>query len=76
MARGTVIDEGALVKTLKGGHFMGVGLDVYENEPEIHQGLMEIDRAVLLPHIGSATTATRWKMMSSAVNVVVKHLEK
>ncbi len=73
MARGTVIDENALVKTLKSGHFMGVGLDVYENEPEIHKGLMEIDRAVLLPHIGSATTATRWKMMSSAVNAIVEH---
>ena len=76
MARGTVIDEDALVKTLKDGHFMGVGLDVYEKEPEIHQGLKEIDRAVLLPHIGSATTVTRWKMMSSAVSVVVKHFEK
>lgn len=72
MARGVVIDEKALVRVLKENHFLGVGLDVYENEPLIESDLMKIDRVVLLPHIGSATIETRWKMMSMSVNAILK----
>ncbi|MGR3220604.1 MAG: 2-hydroxyacid dehydrogenase [Candidatus Anammoxibacter sp.] len=71
MSRGAVISENALVKTLKQGRFTGVGLDVYENEPQIHHALKEIDRVVLLPHIGSATKITRWKMMRLSINAIL-----
>ena len=71
MSRGSVVDENALVKSLKQWHFMGVGLDVYENEPQIHPALKKIDRVVLLPHIGSATRSTRWKMMRMSINAIL-----
>ncbi|MGR3178877.1 MAG: 2-hydroxyacid dehydrogenase [Candidatus Anammoxibacter sp.] len=73
MSRGAVINEDALIKTLKQGHFMGVGLDVYEKEPQIHHALKKIDRVVLLPHIGSATRTTRWKMMRMSINAILKN---
>ncbi len=72
MARGPVIDEKALVQSLNKGHFTGVGLDVYENEPEIEPKLKEIDRVLLLPHIGSSTITTRFKMMRLAIESVLK----
>ena len=72
MARGVVIDEKALVRVLKDNHFLGIGLDVYENEPLIEPDLMKADRVVLLPHIGSATIDTRWKMMLMSVNAILK----
>lgn len=71
MARGSVIDEEALVKVLGGGHFMGVGLDVFEKEPNINVNLKKFDRVVLLPHIGSSTTATRFKMIRLAIESVL-----
>jgi glyoxylate reductase len=61
-ARGALVDEGALVEALRAGRLAGAGLDVYENEPEIHPGLLELDNAVLLPHIGSATREVRTRM--------------
>lgn len=67
MARGSVIDEPGLVNVLKQGHLTGVGLDVYENEPEINAELKGFSRVVLLPHIGSSTTFTRFKMMRMAI---------
>ena len=61
-ARGPIIDEAALVDALKAGKIAGAGLDVYENEPEVHPGLLELPNVVLLPHLGSATIETRTAM--------------
>lgn len=58
-ARGAVIDEAALVEALESGKVSGVGLDVYENEPAIHKGLMAREDIVLLPHIGTWTIETQ-----------------
>jgi glyoxylate reductase len=67
-SRGPVVDEGALVAALEQGRLAGAGLDVYEEEPVIHPGLLDRDDVVLLPHIGSASTATRVKMGMMAVD--------
>ena len=61
-ARGPIIDEAALVEALRSGQIAGAGLDVYENEPEVDPGLIELDNVVLLPHLGSATIETRTAM--------------
>ncbi|MBN4066636.1 D-glycerate dehydrogenase [Simkania negevensis] len=61
-ARGPIVDEDALVKALEQKTIAGAGLDVYENEPEIHPGLIALDNVVLLPHTGSATLETRGQM--------------
>jgi lactate dehydrogenase-like 2-hydroxyacid dehydrogenase len=61
-ARGLVHDEAALVEALRSGVIAGAGLDVYENEPQLAPGLIELDNVVLCPHIGSATTWTRARM--------------
>jgi lactate dehydrogenase-like 2-hydroxyacid dehydrogenase len=61
-ARGDVVDSAALVEALRSGTIAGAGLDVYEGEPEIHPELLELDNAVLLPHLGSATLETRTAM--------------
>ena len=61
-ARGDVIDEAALVEALKSGTIAGAGLDVYEGEPKVHPGLLGLENAVLLPHLGSATRETRVAM--------------
>ncbi len=65
-ARGPVIDEAALVEALKGRVIAGAGLDVFENEPAITPGLVELGNVVCLPHIGSASGATRAKMSELA----------
>ncbi|MBW3085052.1 putative 2-hydroxyacid dehydrogenase [Austwickia sp. TVS 96-490-7B] len=70
-ARGPVIDEAALVDALKNGDIAGAGLDVFENEPAVHPGLLECDNAVLLPHLGSATVETRTAMAELAAQNVL-----
>ncbi|GAB7359725.1 hypothetical protein MBLNU230_g6900t1 [Neophaeotheca triangularis] len=54
-ARGPIMDEAALVEALESGKVYSAGLDVYEEEPKIHPGLLENENVVLLPHIGTAT---------------------
>ena len=61
-SRGPVVDEAALVRALRDGSIAGAGLDVYENEPALAPGLTECRNAVLAPHLGSATVATRSAM--------------
>jgi len=65
-SRGPVIDENALVEALRTKRIAGAGLDVYEEEPKLAPGLAELDNAVLLPHIASATFWTRTRMAEMA----------
>lgn len=62
VARGSVVDEEALVEALRTRTILGAGLDVYEREPHVPQALLELDNAVLLPHVGSASEPTRQAM--------------
>ena len=65
-ARGPIVNEQALVDALKAGEIAGAGLDVFENEPAVNPGLLELDNAVLIPHLGSATVETRAAMADIA----------
>lgn len=62
VARGSVVDEAALVQALAEGRLAGAGLDVFENEPQVPEALLTMDRVVLLPHVASATHQTRQAM--------------
>ena len=66
-ARGPVVDEEALATALQQGKISGAGLDVFEKEPTVHQALIGLDNAVLIPHLGSATVETRTAMANLAV---------
>ena len=61
-ARGGIIDDGALVQALKERRIAAAGLDVFEGEPKFNPGFLEVDNVALVPHIGSATRATRTAM--------------
>jgi glyoxylate reductase len=61
-ARGAVIDEAGLVRALTEGWIAGAALDVFEREPEVPQALLALENVVLVPHIGSASVATRTRM--------------
>jgi len=61
-ARGAVMDEAALVKALKDGKVFSCGLDVYEEEPMVHPGLVDNPRVTLLPHMGTWTYETQTEM--------------
>ena len=69
-ARGTVVDEAALADALHERRLFAAGLDVYEREPEIHPRLLTAPNTMLLPHIGSASQATRRKMATMATSAV------
>lgn len=74
-ARGSIINEVALLKALKEEWISGAGLDVFEDEPEITPGLKELDNVVLAPHIASATLETRQKMSELAAKNLLAVLE-
>jgi glyoxylate reductase len=74
-SRGTVVDEDALAWALKERLIAGAALDVYEQEPAIHQGLLAFENVVLAPHLGSATRETRTAMAQLAVDNVLAVLD-
>ncbi|KAI5304772.1 hypothetical protein KEM56_005960 [Ascosphaera pollenicola] len=75
-ARGALIDEDALVKALDAGKIRSVGLDVYENEPSVHEGLLKNEKVMLLPHLGTGTWETQKKMEDLVLDNLREALEK
>jgi glyoxylate reductase len=67
-SRGPVVDEKALVRALRDKKIAGAGVDVFEREPEIEAGLLELENAVIAPHIASASHETRLKMCMMAAD--------
>lgn len=74
-SRGPVIDEAALVEALKNERIAAAGLDVFQDEPEVNPGLIELDNVVLTPHIASASVETRKKMCLMAAENALAALD-
>jgi glyoxylate reductase len=74
-SRGPVIDEAALARALREGQIFAAGLDVFEKEPEVHPDLLELENVVVMPHLGSATVATRDAMGMLAAENLIAALE-
>jgi lactate dehydrogenase-like 2-hydroxyacid dehydrogenase len=75
VARGPVVDEAALVEALRANRIAGAGLDVFEDEPKLHPGLLGLENLALTPHIGSASGATRRRMATRAAENCIAALE-
>jgi glyoxylate reductase len=74
-ARGEIIDEAALIQKLKKNKIMSVGMDVFENEPNVNPELLKLSNVLVLPHLGSATTEARNGMAELAVKNVINVLK-
>lgn len=74
-ARGPIVDEAALVKALKQGWIFAAGLDVFEEEPQVHPELITLPNTVLCPHIGSATFETRSRMAEMCAENIIDCLK-
>ncbi len=70
-SRGACVDEAALVNALKNNIIAGAALDVFEREPQINPGLLELDNVVIVPHIASASLETRTEMALMAANNII-----
>lgn len=75
-ARGAVIDEAALVQALDNGKVWSAGLDVFEEEPKVHPGLVANPHVMLLPHMGTWTVETQTKMEVWCIDNVKSAIEK
>ena len=73
VARGSVVDEQALIEALEAGTIAGAGLDVFEDEPRVPDRLLALAKVVLTPHVGSATAQTRQAMADLALSNLVAH---
>src|SRR5690606_16084819 len=76
MARGTCVEEAALIQALRNGTIHAAGLDVFVNEPNINPELLTLPNAVLLPHVGSASVYTRNKMGQLVVDNLKAYAER
>ena len=75
IARGALVDQEALIEALQKRTILGAGLDVFENEPEVPQALIDLDNVALLPHVGSASRHTRLAMARLTVANLVSWIE-
>jgi glyoxylate reductase len=74
-SRGPVVDEAALADALESGEIFAAGLDVFEQEPSVNDKLLDLENAVIIPHLGSATVDTRNAMGHVAVDNVFAALD-
>lgn len=75
ISRGSIVDEVALSEAIAREEIYGAGLDVFANEPDVPPSLLNSNRTIVLPHIGSATDGTRRRMWQSAVEALLVHFE-
>ncbi len=74
-ARGSLVDDAALQEALRSGQVAFAGLDVYDGEPNLHQGYLGLENVVLLPHMGSSTTETRAAMGDLCLDAIAEVLD-
>jgi lactate dehydrogenase-like 2-hydroxyacid dehydrogenase len=76
MARGSVVDEAALLAALKNKTILSAGLDVFWNEPNVNPEFLKLENATILPHVGSASHYTRDQMGQLVVDNLVAYLDR